>query len=278
MAAGPGPGRALGGRAAHAALKGAGANVDATAVHTFAQLSGLLQLVVCVAVGGRLLLLARRTRRLPELAIGISFYSQALLGHPLLLLSGLGGPRVDGVSLTLVAAGNAFLVLGTAMMNLFTWQVFRRGSPPALALGVGCTLAVALQGMGAFAALASAPAGARPAEVVHDFASLLLLGSLSTLAWASFESLAYHRRLQRRLALGLADPVVANRFLLWGLYGLMALAIVLAHAAVHLAGADSLASPVAEVARGIGGLGCSAAVSLAFWPPARYERWIRARA
>ena len=38
--------------------------------------------------------------------------------------------------------------------------------------------------------------------------------------WTSVESLTWWRRMHRRVALGLADPVVANRFFLWGVLGL----------------------------------------------------------
>ena len=259
-------------------LKPARAAVDAGAVETFARISGLLQLAVCIAVGGRLLWLARRTRRLPELAIGVSFYAQALLGSPLLLLSGLSGPRVDGVSLPLAAAGHAFLALGAGMMNLFTWQLFRRGSAAGLALAAGFTLAVAVQGVGAIDALARAPGAARPDEVVHAWTTLLVLGNLGSLAWVGIESLAYFAQLQRRLAFGLADPVVANRFLLWALYGLSGTAIMLVHVGLHFGGMNNLAHPLAQLSAGLGGLACSAAAYLAFLPPARYESWIRARA
>ena len=37
-------------------------------------------------------------------------------------------------------------------------------------------------------------------------------------AWASFESFRYWRAMRKREALGLADPVVTNRFLLWTLW------------------------------------------------------------
>ncbi len=37
-------------------------------------------------------------------------------------------------------------------------------------------------------------------------------------AWACYESLRYYRSMHRRQTLGLADPIVANRFLLWSIW------------------------------------------------------------
>ena len=45
---------------------------------------------------------------------------------------------------------------------------------------------------------------------------------LATLLWTGIESLAYSSALKRRLVLGLADPVVADRVQLWGIGMLLA--------------------------------------------------------
>ena len=47
-------------------------------------------LAVSLAVGTRLLLLARRTRRLPELAMGLNFLLAGFIGYALLVAAGLG--------------------------------------------------------------------------------------------------------------------------------------------------------------------------------------------
>jgi hypothetical protein len=74
----------------------------------------------------------------------------------------------------------------------------------------------------------------------------------------------------RRMALGLADPVVTNRFLLWGLFGLMATGINVASAAGVVLGADPTHSPLVLVPMGLLGAGAALAKYLAFFPPAWY--------
>jgi len=52
----------------------------------------------------------------------------------------------------------------------------------------------------------------------------VLLG-LVPMSWAGFESIRYYKMQSRRLLLGLADPIVTDRFRLWGLSMLAAGAI-----------------------------------------------------
>jgi hypothetical protein len=56
------------------------------------------------------------------------------------------------------------------------------------------------------------------------------LGLLAAYGWASFEPLRFRRLMLRRVKLGMGDPLVANRLLLWGI-GTGAIAAV---AAIHL--------------------------------------------
>ena len=46
--------------------------------------------------------------------------------------------------------------------------------------------------------------------------SVLSVAFLATFAWTSSEALRYYGLMRRRFALGLADAVVVNRFLIWG--------------------------------------------------------------
>jgi hypothetical protein len=88
----------------------------------------------------------------------------------------------------------------------------------------------------------------------------------------------YHRQLRRRLALGMADPLVANRVLLWAIYALSATFVVAVQAFYHLTLGNTLGHPVPLLASALGGSLSSVAVYLAFLPPASYLRLVQARA
>jgi hypothetical protein len=76
----------------------------------------------------------------------------------------------------------------------------------------------------------------------------------------------------------MADPVVVNRVLLWAVYALSATGVIAVQAVYHLAFGNTLGSPVAMLASVLGGLVSTAAVTLAFLPPAAYLRRIEGRA
>ena len=51
-------------------------------------------------------------------------------------------------------------------------------------------------------------------------------------------------RARKRMALGLADAVIANRFLLWGIFGLLATGINIASITANALGVDPMKSPL----------------------------------
>ena len=96
-------------------------------------------------------------------------------------------------------------------------------------------------------------------------------------AWTLGEAGAYYVKLRRRLAHGLADPVLTNRLLLWSGYAGAMLAshlfLVAAQSAAHATGSypalyDSFQAGLTLVA--------CAALWLAFFAPEAYRSWLRA--
>jgi hypothetical protein len=237
----------------------------------------LLFVVVASGVGVRVLLLARRSRGVPELLMGCGMVSIAALGYPATLVAGFGG-TVAALNLPLYLAGSFLTQLGVALIYAFTWQVFRPAAGWAkglLAAGSAILLA-SLCGTGA------ALAGAAPETLSHiaarSWLGIGMVGYTAGFLWTAIEGLVHYRSALRRLAFGLADPVVANRFLLWGVFGLMATGINFASALGNWMGIDPSRSPVVLVPMGVLGAGASVAMSLAFFPPARYLAWLRAGA
>lgn len=240
----------------------------------FAALAGIVSVLTSWIVGGRLLLLARRTRQAPELYIGLALL---LTGGVWNLLVSVGRQAValpDGVRAVLVASGALAGVAGMICLAVFNWRVFRpdQGWAMALVSSIGVILA------GAFAAQTLASGWV---DFAHHERGPWLFGTwlgVGIYAWSNFEAWRQERMLARRLALGLADPVVADRMRLWALA--MAAALI---ASTTLAACQVLGVPVAGTTVGLSitavvALVAPACLWLAFLPPASYVARIRAAA
>ena len=226
-------------------------------------------------VGLRMLLLARRTRGRHELLMGAGMVLIAGVGQPLTLLAGFGRP-VRELSVPLWIASSLITQLGIGCIYAFTWQVFR----PDRAWGgaiVGAGAAFMLAGLvGAVRALVAAPPEAPSQLVARDWLFVSMVGYCGCFLWSAVEGLLQHRMARRRLALGLVDAIVANRFLLWGAFGLLATGINLTSAIGNGLGVDPTRSPLVMVPMGVLGALASVAMYLAFFEPDWYVAWIRA--
>jgi hypothetical protein len=246
-------------------------------MQALASLCLLVFVAVSSLVGLRVLLLARRTRGLPELLMGAGMVAIALLGYPATLLAGFGGPSGD-VNVPLYALGSFLTQLGIALIYAFTRQVFRPTESWAKGL-IAAGIAVMLVSLVATAtALARAEPSLPSYLVAREWLGVGMVGYTAGFLWTAVEGLLHYRSALRRVAFGLADPVVANRFLLWGVFGLMATGINFASALGNWMGIDPSRSPVVLVPMGVLGAFASVAMSLAFFPPARYLGWLRGSA
>lgn len=231
--------------------------------------------VVSAVLGVRLLALARRTERMPELALGLAFFTVGALGYPLGLVAVV--PDVPAqLARACFALSQVFTGVGSAAVYVFTCTVFRpdarwarwivRAAACALAVQTAVSVARALTGDPARFAVPDAAFTVRQAITAFSY------------AWTAFEALRYRGLLLRRLALGLAEAVVVNRFLLWAIAGIGAFAGSGTMSAVSLVGAMPWQDPIALSAVGLGGVTSAACAWLAFMPPRRYLAWIRSRA
>ena len=86
------------------------------------------------------------------------------------------------------------------------------------------------------------------------------------LLWGGTESLRYWRLLRKRIALGLADPIVARRFLLWGvaLFGNGITNSI--DATMKLFVVQALDYPILSLTTTFAGLMAACCLTLAFWP------------
>ncbi len=170
----------------------------------------ILMFVLLIAPSVRLLLQSRGEAAGPERWAGLYFLFIAW-GMPL---------RISGATLVADGAsvGQAMNVVGhlglfaaSVSLTIFVWRVFHADSPTVRAL------AVALVGLQVATTAFSLATGAAHTEDSVAIIATNFMRVVPTI-WACAESIGYWRRMRRRVGLGLADPVVANRFALWGVW------------------------------------------------------------
>jgi hypothetical protein len=229
--------------------------------------------LVSLTVGVRLLLLWRRTRQLPELLIGIGVLGIGPVGFGSSMFGSLLAPSHPHSGVLLLGLGSLAVATGVVAKCVFNWRVYRPDAawPRTVTFASAALLGVAFGvdlGRGFTSALAPGP--------LYYVRTTIQVGAL---LWGAGEALRWWRLMRRRLALGLADPVVTNRFLMWGI-------------GAGAAGVGSLVGVVAQVATGVSmreigwvtasssahGMVAAIAIWLAFVPPAAYRRWIAGEA
>jgi hypothetical protein len=227
-------------------------------------------LAVSGAVGVRLLRLARRTRRLPELAIGLQLVLAGALGYGLLLASESLHVFPDPYGRWASFAGVSSICIGSYFLALFTRRVFRPDSEVAHTALLGFVLWFCLAVYGSWVLQIDRVETGVGGWLGHWAA---MLGCFASYAWACFEPLRHHAQLRRRARIGLdtGHAIVTNRMLLWGVGNGAVAALTALHLAAQLAGHYELPESLVGV---VSSLALVAAITqwLAFFPPAAYRR------
>jgi len=234
-------------------------------------LSSLASLTVSLVLGVRLIWLWRRTRQMPELVIGASFLTAGVVGYLATILGNPGTPGIDPVAAArTMLLGMSLISVGVALNYLFVWRVFRPESRTAGACFwvLSVLLAVTVW------PLVGDPASGAPATLGFT----TWLGDLVRMGagvWGASESLRYYSLMRRRMQIGLAEPAITNRFLLWGLASLSTACIFLATstwARITFANADGSLTPAMMVVVSASTIVVAVLQWLAFLPPASYRR------
>lgn len=237
--------------------------------------AGLIQELITGAVflvvGLRLYRLSRCTDRLPERLLGLGFVvwsgNYFLYDIPYLLLDA-------SQAAPFYFAARLCLDLGTFLIALFTWKVFRsRGRWGGwLVAGIAACLLVGIGG----------------SVWEGDWEGVLLLsnpwfwpgwlGSTLPLAWMAAEGGHHYRLSLERQRLGLCDAVTCDRFLLWSIVGaiwLLQQFLIIYQYARYEVTQDW--NGLIDVAVGSFEILPVALVWLVFYPPAFYRNWIERR-
>ena len=223
-------------------------------------------------VGARLLLRASRSHGMPELLAGLSYVCAPALGYPLAIVSSQLSNRALATPMYLV--GETSLVFGCCCFLFFTVKVFRPQASWALTLaGIGSAILV-WSGVGIVRSWLDYT---DPVEITaHARTPLAFMVAVLALSyvWTALEGFRYYRMMRKRMALGMADAVVTNRFLLWTLSGLTSMAWISFTAIMLALGYNLARTPVNVAVTCAGGLANTVFLFLIFMPPAAYTRWV----
>ena len=226
-------------------------------------INGLAYLVV----GLGLARLAFRSRQRPERLLGIYFVFTAFdyLFYAV--------PRVfmfDAVVEVADLVARSSYAIAVASLVIFTREVFRRADVWARALMWLCIAGV---GVGVVGALAFGQ-GVYPAPSEFFFWPYYLGYTVACL-WVATEALLAHSNARKRLAIGLCEPAVVNRYLLWGAFGalqVMACGVLLV--VYHQEATQGAVSRWTDLLLSATEVSSVAMLWLAFFPPAFYTRWV----
>jgi hypothetical protein len=228
--------------------------------------------VASLVVGVRLLLLWRRSRELPELLIGIGVLGIGPVGFGLMMLGQTlmkGGSSTAGTAV--FATAQVAVYTGVLAKYFFNWRVYYPSNKV-----VGALVLAAGSGLVGLTLHRTMLSGFVP-PATPDALSLTSTGlQLGALFWGSLEALRYWGRMRKRTRLGLADPAVTNRFLLWGIgAGAAGLGTAIGTVASILLGMPSLQIPWVVAVSSAHGMVAAVAMWLAFLPPQSWLRFVR---
>ena len=231
-------------------------------------------------IGMRLVLLSRRTGGRPELLLGLGVQLTACWGYMVMMLAIVARSAMGGHDHPLLTAASIFgwvaHDVGVVCVLLFIRRVFR---PDAAWAGPVTWIFAAMLAVGFTGNLVTGVLFTGVQNLWY-WIGFVPIGSYPL--WMSAESIAYGRQMKRRLALGLADPMVADRFRIWAFAsactaGAIWIVNVPAWLGASLADGSAITASAMVVTAGFG-IATVCLYWLTFFPPAWYRRRVEARA
>lgn len=168
---------------------------------------------VALWVSIRLLAQWGRTRQLPELLLGLGVLGIGPVGFGLAMLAAAAGasnpdaPSFAG-GLSALAVGS-----GAAAKAIFNWKIYHPRSRAVATVSFAAIAALAIAIVGDAMTTGFAPA----TWMQPGWMLLRQVAQITILLWGAVEALRWWARMRKRARLGIGDPLVASRFLLWGI-------------------------------------------------------------
>lgn len=225
-----------------------------------------------VAIGVRLLVAGARSGTVPELSLGCGFLVGAAVGYvpeTVVLSTDLFAPATER---TVLAGTQVAIRIAAAAVLVFTVHVFRRRVAWAWALAAAIVAALVVSWL-AFPTTQIYAQSPRE-QLWYD---VFTLACSSAIGWGALESLLYWRRARRRQQIGLADPLVTERFLLWGM-GLSAMTALMATTLLARAAGVDPTSAGWVLLESFAGLVGAATLWLTFFPTRAHRARVARRA
>jgi putative Ca2+/H+ antiporter (TMEM165/GDT1 family) len=227
-------------------------------------IAGLFYLIA----GTRLVRLSLRTGEAPERLLGLTFLvwslSYLFWQLPIALANGW-------MELQLFFLGRVLDDIGSVAFAMFLRVVFRNQVRWA------SWLVVAVAGCGIFGVVGSAMVGDWEAllPLSNPWWWLEVVAFQITVIWMGVEGFHHYRMARQRMRLGLCEPLICNRYLLWGLTGLTWTIYQSAMIAQQIEyERTQVWSTSMDTAVAVLEFGALAMISLVFFPPGFYRRWI----
>jgi hypothetical protein len=230
--------------------------------------------VASLTVGVRLVALWWRNRQLPELLIGLGVLGIGPVGFGCMTFGQILHADHEVASRVVFAIGIFAASGGAFAKYIFNYTVYHPDS--RVVRGLVHVAGVGLLACCLWAWVSNGFARVQEVEASYFVRSFLQVGCL---LWGSIEALRYWRMMRRRGRLGLADPVVTNRFFLWGVgAGAAGVGTAVGVTAQILIGLPPLEIPWVTLSSSIHGLVAAVAMWFAFLPTEAYTRFILGRA
>jgi len=231
-------------------------------------LGGVVAGIAYFTAGVRLILLSWRSQKTAELLVGMSLllwgFSYVCWQIPIATAN-------QPLTQPLFFAGRVFTNAGTIFFAVFVWISFRNGTPWAKYL-------VSAIALGLFAGVAGSIAegdweGIQP--LTNPWWWVDWGAGFVAMSWVGVEGFIEYPRARQRVRLGLCDPLVCNRFLIWGIVGLIwtSYSLILLYQTVDFE-TNAFWSSAIDRANGVVETTGVALVWLIFSPPRFYRRWI----
>ena len=226
----------------------------------------LAYVLVSAVISTRLLLRWRRNREAPELLLGLGLLCSVSIGYPLIVW----GSSLPETGAAASRAGMLAFQVGVGLYAHFNARVFRPGETWAKVLASVCTHIFAV----VFVVVVTLPAALDTPEAMAQhlfpFGVLNQVTLLVICAWTGFEGLRYHLMLRRRLAVGMAEPLLVDRFRLFGILGCLQTSTMVVGLAVMLSGENVATHNLVILWSSLQGLLSSVLTVLIFMPPTWY--------